>query len=65
MGKVATDAGRGLFLRMDHGTQYLSDYFQNQLEQWGINPSWAFIEQTHPNGLAERFIRTVKEEVIS
>jgi transposase InsO family protein len=50
---------------MDYGTQYLSDYFQNQLKQWGINPSFAFIEQTHTNGLAERFIRTVKEEVIS
>jgi putative transposase len=51
-------------LRMDHGTQYLSDYFQNQLKHWGINPSFAFIEQPQTNGVAERFIRTLKEQVI-
>ncbi|MFZ2088908.1 MAG: hypothetical protein WAU47_10055, partial [Desulfobaccales bacterium] len=31
VGSVAADAGRGLALRLDHGTQYLSDHFQNQL----------------------------------
>jgi putative transposase len=49
---------------MDHGTQYLSDHFQNQLKHWGINPSFAFIEQPQTNGVAERFIRTLKEQVI-
>ena len=62
-GSVAADAGRGLSLRMDHGTQYLSDHFQNQLKYWGINPSFAFIEQPQANGVAERFIRTLKEQV--
>ena len=51
-------------LRMDHGTQYLSDHFQNQLKYWGINPSFAFIEQPQTNGVAERFIRTLKAQVI-
>ena len=64
VGSVAADAGRGLSLRMDHGTQYLSDHFQNQLKYWGINPSFAFIEQPQTNGVAERFIRTLKEQVI-
>jgi len=64
VGKVAADAGRGLSLRMDHGTQYLSDHFLNQLKHWGINPSFAFIEQPQTNGVAERFIRTIKEQVI-
>ena len=64
VGSVAADAGRGLALRMDHGTQYLSDHFQNQLKHWGINPSFAFIEQPQTNGVAERFIRTLKEQVI-
>jgi putative transposase len=63
-GSVAADAGRGLSLRMDHGTQYLSDHFQNQLKHWGINPSFAFIEQPQTNGVAERFNRTIKEQVI-
>jgi transposase InsO family protein len=64
LGSVAADAGRGLSLRMDHGTQYLSDHFQNQLKYWGISPSFAFIEQPQTNGVAERFIRTLKEQVI-
>ena len=61
---MAADAGRGLSLRMDHGTQYLSDHFQNQLKYWGIHPSFAFIEQPQTNGVAERFNRTLKEQVI-
>jgi transposase InsO family protein len=64
VGKVAADAGRGLSLRMDHGTQYLSEHFQNQLKHWGIKPSFAFIEQPQTNGVAKRFIRTSKEQVI-
>lgn len=64
VGAVTADAGRGLALRMDHGTQYLSDHFLNQLKHWGISPSFAFIEQPQTNGVAERFIRTLKEQVI-
>lgn len=63
-GSVAADVGRGLSLRMDHGTQYLSDHFLNQLRYWGISPSFAFIEQPQTNGVAERFNRTLKEQVI-
>jgi putative transposase len=64
VGTVTADAGRCLSLRMDHGTQYLLDHFHNQLKHWGINPSFAFIEQPQTNGVAERFIRTLKEQVI-
>jgi putative transposase len=63
-GKAAADAGRRPSLRMDHGTQYLSGHFQNQLTYWGISPSFAFIEPPQTNGMAERFIRTIKEQVI-
>jgi transposase InsO family protein len=54
------DAGRGLALRLGHGSRYLSDHFQ----YWGIRPRFAFIEQPQTNGVAERFIRTLKEQVI-
>ena len=64
VGSVTVDAGRGLALRMDHATQYLSDHFLNQLKHWGITSSFAFIEQPKTNGVAERFIRTLKEQVI-
>lgn len=63
-GHVRADAARGLALRMDHGTQYLSEHFQNQVKYWGIAPSFAFLEQPQTNGVAERFFRTLKEQVI-
>lgn len=63
-GSTAADAARGLALRMDHGSQYLSDHFTNQTKFWGISPSYAFIEQPQTNGVAERFNRTFKEQVI-
>jgi len=47
-GHVGKDAARGLALRMDHGSQYLSDHFQNQVKFWGIAPSFAFLEQPKP-----------------
>jgi transposase InsO family protein len=64
VGSVTADARRGLPLWMDHGTQYLWDHFQNQLKHWGIKPSFAYIEQPQTNGVAECFIRSIKEQVI-
>ena len=63
-GSLRAGAARGLALRMDHGTQYLSDHFQNQIKYWGIAPSFAFVEQPQTNGVAERFNRTLKEQAI-
>ena len=58
------DVARGIALRMDHGTQYLSDHFLNQIRFWGLAPSFSFIEQPQTNGVAERFNRTLKEQAI-
>lgn len=63
-GGVQADVARGLALRMDHGTQYLSDHFLNQLKFWGITPSFAFVAEPQTNGVAERFNRTLKEQAI-
>ena len=63
-GSVDADAARGLALRMDNGPQYLSDHFQNQIKYWGIAPSFAFVAEPETNGVAERFYRTLKEQVI-
>jgi transposase InsO family protein len=63
-GSVAADSARGLMLRMDHGSQYMSDHFINQVRYWGIKPSFAFVEQPQTNGVAERFNRTLKEQAI-
>lgn len=63
-GGVQAEVARGLALRMDHGTQYLSDHFLNQLKFWGIAPSFAFVAEPQTNGVAERFNRTLKEQAI-
>ncbi|MEX3583311.1 MAG: integrase core domain-containing protein [Burkholderia sp.] len=63
-GSVEADAGRGLSLRMDHGSQYRSDDFRAQLKFWGITPSYAFVAEPQTNGVAERFNRTMKEQAI-
>ena len=63
-GTTGVEAGRGLTLRMDHGTQYTADDFLNQIRFWGIAPSFAFVAEPQTNGVAERFNRTLKEQVI-
>jgi putative transposase len=63
-GSVEAEVARGLSLRMDHGSQYLSDHFQKQIRYWGITPSFGFVEEPETNGVAERFNRTLKEQAI-
>ena len=63
-GSTEAGAARGLALRMDHGSQYLSDHFTNQIKFWGIQPSYAFVAEPQTNGVAERFNRTLKEQII-
>lgn len=63
-GATGADAGRGLTLRMDHGTQYTADDFLHQIKFWGLAPSFAFVAEPQTNGVAERFNRTLKEQAI-
>lgn len=63
-GATGAEAGRGLTLRMDHGTQYTADDFINQVKFWGVTPSFAYVAEPQTNGVAERFNRTLKEQAI-
>jgi putative transposase len=54
----------GLKLRHDHGSQYMSDAFQSELSFLGIESSPAFVRSPEGNGCSERFIRTLKEQVL-
>lgn len=63
-GATGANAGQGLALRMDHGTQYTADDFLNQVRFWGIETSFAFVAEPQTNGVAERFNRTLKEQAI-
>ena len=51
-GSVEADVARGMSLRMDDGSQYLSDYFLNQFRHCGIHPSFAFVKEPKTNGLS-------------
>lgn len=63
-GTVGRDTALGLALRMDHGCQYTSDHFLNQIAFWGIAQSFSFVAQPQGNGIAERFIKTLKQQAI-
>src|SRR5919199_947442 len=63
-GGFARGIAAGLSLRHDHGSQYLSDAFQGELRFLGIESSPAFVRAPEGNGCAERFIRTLKENLL-
>jgi transposase InsO family protein len=63
-GAFGKDIARGLAVRHDHGSQYMSDAFQNELTFLGIESSPAFVRAPEGNGCAERFIRTLKENLL-
>lgn len=63
-GGVGPGAAKGLTLRHDHGSNYMSDDFQNEIKCFGIVSSPAFVRQPEGNGVAERAIRTLKEQLL-
>jgi putative transposase len=63
-GGFAQAIARGLAVRHDHGSQYMSDHFQKELAFLGIESSPAFVRAPEGNGCAERFIRTLKENLL-
>jgi putative transposase len=63
-GAYAEGAATGLALRHDHGSQFLSEHFQTELAFLGIQSSPAFVREPEGNGCAERFVRTLKEQLL-
>jgi transposase InsO family protein len=63
-GGFAQGIAKGLAVRHDHGSQYMSDHFQKELTFLGIDSSPAFVRAPEGNGCAERFIRTLKENLL-
>jgi len=63
-GGFAENAATGISLRHDHGSQYLADDFQTEIRFLGFTSSPAFVREPEGNGCAERFIRTLKENLL-
>ena len=63
-GAFGKDIAQGLAVRHDHGSQYMAHAFQKELAFLGIESSPAFVRAPEGNGCAERFIRTLKENLL-
>ena len=50
-------------LRCDHGSQFDSKDYQNELKFFGIEHSPAFVRSPQCNGIIERFHRTLNEQI--
>ena len=62
-GAIAPRVARGLKLRHDHGSNYMSGDFQDEIECLGIEASPSFVREPEGNGVAEQFIRTSHGDV--
>jgi putative transposase len=63
-GAIGKGVACGLTLRHDHGSSYMSHDFQQQVGFLGMESSPAFVREPEGNGCAERFIRTLKENLL-
>ncbi len=63
-GAFAEGIASGLKVRHDHGSQFVADDYQAELAFLGIESSPAFVREPEGNGCAERFIRTLKENLL-
>jgi putative transposase len=63
-GGFAGGIAGGLQLRHDHGSQFVADDYQRELAFLGIESSPAFVREPEGNGCVERFIRTLKENLL-
>ena len=63
-GGISDGAARGLRLRHDHGSNSLAADFQQEIAFFGIESSPSFVRAPDGNGVAERFIRTLKENLL-
>ena len=63
-GRYEDKVAEGTKLRHDHGSQFISHAFQDELKTLGIESSPSFVRQPEGNGCVERFIRTLKEQLM-
>ena len=63
-GGFRAGAAAGIRNRHDHGSQYRSDDYQAEIAFLGMASSPSFVRQPECNGCVERFIRTLKEQLL-
>ena len=63
-GGFRAGAAAGIRNRHDHGSQYMSNDYQAEIAFLGMESSPSFVRQPECNGCVERFIRTLKEQLL-
>jgi transposase InsO family protein len=63
-GSVEADAAAGLKLRHDGGSCFRSGHYQAEIDHLGIDRSPAFVYEPETNGVVEKFLQTLKEQVL-
>jgi transposase InsO family protein len=63
-GSIERAVAKGLALRYDGGPCFRSEHYQTEIDHLGISRSPAFHYEPETNGCAEKFIQTLKEQVL-
>jgi len=63
-GSLGPNLARGIKLRHDWGSQYRSHHFQGSISWLGIEDDASYVGEPECNGVAERFMRTLKEQCL-
>ena len=63
-GHASQGAADGVTLRHDHGSQFIAKLFQSEVRFLGLSSSTSFVREPEGNGCAERFFRTLKENLL-
>src|SRR2546425_523688 len=63
-GRFGKEVARGLAIRCDWGPQYIADAWINEVTWLGCTISPSYVGEPECNGVAERFMRTLKEQCI-
>jgi transposase InsO family protein len=63
-GGFRAGAAAGIRNRHDHGSQYMSNDYQAEIAFLGMESSPSFVRQPECNGCVERFMRTLKEQLL-
>src|SRR5262245_26753033 len=61
-GQFAKEVARGLAIRCDWGPQYIADTWINEVKWLGCAISPSYVGEPERNGVAERFMRTLKKQ---